>query len=164
MRFQWTPLWFRVGLTAFLQHLGGIHSGAGTSSLQRLLYVISRSFQNPQSTHVAVLAMSMLVVIFITIGHSIRPPHRPKEAPQRVRARSSILRLGVSRRHMGVCRARLYADPRKGRVGRGECRVEMGRNRSRSFAAVLVHALHHHLDIPTMAHRSESPGRNHHSP
>jgi hypothetical protein len=34
---KWTPLSFRIGLTAFLQHLGGIHTGAATSSLAWLI-------------------------------------------------------------------------------------------------------------------------------
>jgi hypothetical protein len=30
-RFQWSPLWLRLGVTSALQHLGGIHSGCAVS-------------------------------------------------------------------------------------------------------------------------------------
>ncbi|KIM29823.1 hypothetical protein M408DRAFT_67200 [Serendipita vermifera MAFF 305830] len=64
---KWTPLWFRIALTAFLQHLGGIHSGAATSSLIWLIYALIRSLQSPNTTHVVVLAMSVTVTFFIAI-------------------------------------------------------------------------------------------------
>lgn len=38
---QWAPLWFRLGCTSVLQHLGGIHSGCATSGFFWLIFKVT---------------------------------------------------------------------------------------------------------------------------
>lgn len=64
--FQWSPFWFRIFLTAFLQHLGGVHSGAATSGVVWLIYAVLRIFQDHRSNHLVLLAMGVIVVLFIS--------------------------------------------------------------------------------------------------
>lgn len=63
---KWSPFWFRIFLTAFLQHLGGVHSGAATSGVVWLIYAVLRIFQDHRSNHLVLLAMGAIVVLFIS--------------------------------------------------------------------------------------------------
>ncbi|KAJ6462736.1 hypothetical protein C8R47DRAFT_1180405 [Mycena vitilis] len=64
---KWPPLWFRLGLTSALQHLGGIHSGCGMSGAIWLVYrmvdIGTHYDEYPTSISVAGLVTTMAVVI-----------------------------------------------------------------------------------------------------
>lgn len=66
---QWTPLWFRLGCTSVLQHLGGIHSGCATSGFLWLIYSTVTIFIDYKNNHDAVLATGVItnIVIGLTI-------------------------------------------------------------------------------------------------
>ncbi|KNZ74883.1 hypothetical protein J132_05882 [Termitomyces sp. J132] len=66
---KWTPLWFRLGCTSVLQHLGGIHSGCGLSGFMWLIFRMVWVFIHHKTTHTSVLVFGLitLVIILITI-------------------------------------------------------------------------------------------------
>ena len=63
---QWTPLSFRIGLTAFLQHIGGIHSGCAASGVAWFIFAVVRNFQHHAVNHIpkVVLAWGVITVSF----------------------------------------------------------------------------------------------------
>jgi hypothetical protein len=65
---KWTPLWFRLGCTSVLQHLGGIHSGCAVSAVIWLIYRVVDNFRDLDGiTHTSVLVLGVItnVVVFI---------------------------------------------------------------------------------------------------
>ncbi|KAJ7350454.1 hypothetical protein DFH08DRAFT_110779 [Mycena albidolilacea] len=70
---KWPPLWFRLGCTSALQHLGGIHSGCATSGAAwlvfRIVLVISDYRHFPASIITAGVITS--VAIFISIASAL---------------------------------------------------------------------------------------------
>ena len=79
---QWTPLWFRIFWTAFLQHIGGIHSGCATASLAWFIFVLVRGFQNHVALHTpkvvlawGVIAVTVTAVTLIAAAPWIRHYH-----------------------------------------------------------------------------------------
>ncbi|KAF8737706.1 hypothetical protein AX14_012476 [Amanita brunnescens Koide BX004] len=64
---KWTPLWFRLGCTSVLQHLGGIHSGCGLSGLIWLLYKIIVDFIDADVQHDAVLVMGTITLVLVAL-------------------------------------------------------------------------------------------------
>jgi len=65
---KWTPLWFRLGCTSVLQHLGGIHSGCATSGLGWLIFRVTLIFIDHINNHNAVLAMGVVTNILVAIS------------------------------------------------------------------------------------------------
>jgi hypothetical protein len=65
---KWTPLWFRLGCTSALQHLGGIHSGCATSGLGWLIFRVTLIFIDHINNHNAVLAMGVITNILVVIS------------------------------------------------------------------------------------------------
>ncbi|KZV80269.1 hypothetical protein EXIGLDRAFT_659885 [Exidia glandulosa HHB12029] len=65
---KWTPLWFRLGCTSVLQHLGGIHSGCATSGVIWLIYKVVDIFVNHDVNHDAVLVMGVLTNIAVIVS------------------------------------------------------------------------------------------------
>ncbi|EMD33120.1 hypothetical protein CERSUDRAFT_87441 [Gelatoporia subvermispora B] len=57
---KWTPLWFRLGCTSVLQHLGGIHSGCATSGFAWLIFRVTLIFIDHKDNHDAVLIMGVI--------------------------------------------------------------------------------------------------------
>ncbi|KAJ7219073.1 hypothetical protein GGX14DRAFT_589811 [Mycena pura] len=57
---KWTPLWFRLGCTSVLQHLGGIHSGCALSGVLWLLFKVVNNFRHLDVTHDAILIMGVV--------------------------------------------------------------------------------------------------------
>jgi hypothetical protein len=53
-------LWFRLGCTSVLQHLGGIHSGCAVSGLIWLLYHVINLFRSMHSINDSVLVMGVI--------------------------------------------------------------------------------------------------------
>ncbi|KAK2460547.1 hypothetical protein APHAL10511_007017 [Amanita phalloides] len=62
---KWTPLWFRLGCTSVVQHLGGIHSGCGISGLIWLLYKVIINFINTDIQHDAVLVTGTVTLVLV---------------------------------------------------------------------------------------------------
>jgi len=67
---KWPPLWFRLGCTSVLQHLGGIHSGCALSGLGWLLYrVFYYDFRrNLHVTHDSILVMGVLTSAAVAVA------------------------------------------------------------------------------------------------
>ncbi|KAL0072705.1 hypothetical protein AAF712_000468 [Marasmius tenuissimus] len=65
---KWTPLWFRLGCTSVLQHLGGIHSGCAISGFMWIMFKIVILFEEYRAAHPAVLTMSILTAVMISIS------------------------------------------------------------------------------------------------
>jgi len=64
---KWSPLWWRLGCTSVLQHLGGIHSGCALSGLGWLTLKVVNDFRLHNVNHNAVLitgtATNLVVLI-----------------------------------------------------------------------------------------------------
>ncbi|KAH7104938.1 hypothetical protein BKA62DRAFT_430130 [Auriculariales sp. MPI-PUGE-AT-0066] len=65
---KWTPLWFRLGCTSALQHLGGIHSGCATSGVLWLIYKVIDIFIHHNVNHDAVLVTGVLTNICVIVS------------------------------------------------------------------------------------------------
>ncbi|KAF7295113.1 Urb2 domain-containing protein [Mycena indigotica] len=65
---KWTPLWFRLGCTSVLQHLGGIHSGCALSGVLWLLFKVVNSFRHLDVTHDAILIMGVVTNVAVIIS------------------------------------------------------------------------------------------------
>ncbi|EIN06733.1 hypothetical protein PUNSTDRAFT_72474 [Punctularia strigosozonata HHB-11173 SS5] len=57
---KWTPLWWRLGCTSVLQHLGGIHSGCASSGFAWLIFRVDN--------HDAVLVMGVITNIAVAVS------------------------------------------------------------------------------------------------
>jgi hypothetical protein len=64
---KWPPLWFRLGITSSLQHLGGIHSGCGVSAVGWLTYRVYNIYNERHYFHPAVLATGLTTLVFLCI-------------------------------------------------------------------------------------------------
>lgn len=65
---QWTPLWFRLGCTSALQHLGGIHSGCATSGFAWLIFRVTLIFIDHKDNHDAVLIMGVITNLAVAVS------------------------------------------------------------------------------------------------
>jgi hypothetical protein len=65
---KWPPLWFRLGCTSVLQHLGGIHSGCALSGVIWLLFKVVNNFRKLDVTHDAVLVMGVVTNLAVMIS------------------------------------------------------------------------------------------------
>ncbi|TCD60624.1 hypothetical protein EIP91_009770 [Steccherinum ochraceum] len=65
---KWTPLWFRLGCTSSLQHLGGIHSGCATSGFAWLIFRVTLIFIDHKDNHDAVLIMGVITNLAVAIS------------------------------------------------------------------------------------------------
>ena len=79
---QWTPLWWRIFLTALVQHVGGVHSGCAASGVAWLAYSVVRAFQRHARQHTpavvlawAVVTLAVAVVVMVAAMPSIRHYH-----------------------------------------------------------------------------------------
>ncbi|KAK0480920.1 hypothetical protein IW261DRAFT_1398516 [Armillaria novae-zelandiae] len=57
---KWPPLWFRLGISSTLQHVGGIHSGCAISAVMWLIFKCSLIFYERISLNGAILAFGVL--------------------------------------------------------------------------------------------------------
>ncbi|KAF8531736.1 hypothetical protein JB92DRAFT_3086536 [Gautieria morchelliformis] len=64
---KWTPLWFRLGCTSVVQHLGGIHSACATSGLLWLIYKVTQTFIDHSSNPAPILVIGVITNLFILI-------------------------------------------------------------------------------------------------
>lgn len=65
---KWPPLWFRLGCTSTLQHLGGIHSGSATSGFAWLVFKVILIFIDHRNNHDAVLVAGVLTNLAVTVS------------------------------------------------------------------------------------------------
>ncbi|KAF9642277.1 hypothetical protein BDM02DRAFT_3068807, partial [Thelephora ganbajun] len=65
---KWPPLWFRLGCTSVLQHLGGIHSGCATSGFAWLIFKVILIFIDHSANHDAVLVMGVLTNLAVAVS------------------------------------------------------------------------------------------------
>ncbi|KAI9465291.1 hypothetical protein BJY52DRAFT_1114066 [Lactarius psammicola] len=65
---KWTPLWFRLGCTSTLQHLGGIHSGCATSAFAWLIFRLVLLFNNRKDNPDPVLFAGVVTSIFVAVS------------------------------------------------------------------------------------------------
>ncbi|KAI0665659.1 hypothetical protein C8Q78DRAFT_545049 [Trametes maxima] len=65
---KWTPLWFRLGCTSVLQHLGGIHSGCAASGFAWLIFRVTLIFIDHKDNHDAVLIAGVVTNIAVSIS------------------------------------------------------------------------------------------------
>ncbi|KAH9977208.1 hypothetical protein BGW80DRAFT_1456530 [Lactifluus volemus] len=77
---KWPPLWWRLGCTSVLQHLGGIHSGCALSGVLWLIFKIVNNFRhhsiNPNAiiiigtiTNIAVIISALSAIPWIRNNH-----------------------------------------------------------------------------------------------
>ncbi|EKM53357.1 uncharacterized protein PHACADRAFT_259674 [Phanerochaete carnosa HHB-10118-sp] len=66
---KWTPLRWRIFLTAFIQHIGGIHSGCAVSAVAWLFFLVIREFQKRYAKHTpsVVLAWGIITLVFVNV-------------------------------------------------------------------------------------------------
>ncbi|KAF9451497.1 hypothetical protein P691DRAFT_352740 [Macrolepiota fuliginosa MF-IS2] len=65
---KWTPLWFRLGCTSVLQHLGGIHSGCATSGFLWLIFKVALIFIQHRSNHDVILVFGVVTNLIVAIS------------------------------------------------------------------------------------------------
>ncbi|KAF9268705.1 hypothetical protein L218DRAFT_994533 [Marasmius fiardii PR-910] len=65
---KWPPIWFRLGCTSVLQHLGGIHSGCASSGFLWIIFKVVIIFADHRNNHDAVLVMSVLTSLAIAVS------------------------------------------------------------------------------------------------
>jgi hypothetical protein len=65
---KWPPLWFRLGCTSALQHLGGIHSGCASSGFVWLIFRVVLIFIDHKDNHDAVLIMGVITNLAVSIS------------------------------------------------------------------------------------------------
>ncbi|KAL5529069.1 hypothetical protein ACEPAG_5043 [Sanghuangporus baumii] len=65
---KWPPLWFRLGCTSVLQHLGGIHSGCALSGLAWLTLKVVNTFRQHDVQHDSVLIAGVFTNLAVAIS------------------------------------------------------------------------------------------------
>ncbi|CDO70704.1 hypothetical protein BN946_scf184798.g19 [Trametes cinnabarina] len=64
---KWPPLWFRLGCTSVLQHLGGIHSGCAVSGIIWLTLKVVNTYRNHINENNAILIVGLLTNVAVII-------------------------------------------------------------------------------------------------
>ncbi|KAH9967880.1 hypothetical protein BC827DRAFT_1373120 [Russula dissimulans] len=64
---KWSPLWWRLGCTSVLQHLGGIHSGCALSGTGWLILKVVNNFRHHSLHHLSILIVGTITNIVIII-------------------------------------------------------------------------------------------------
>ncbi len=67
LKSQWTPLWFRLGCTSTLQHLGGVHSGCATSACAWIIFRLVLLFNNRKDNPDPMLFAGVVTSIFVAV-------------------------------------------------------------------------------------------------
>ncbi|KAJ7287243.1 hypothetical protein C8J57DRAFT_580227 [Mycena rebaudengoi] len=70
---KWPPLWFRLGCTSILQHLGGIHSGCATSGAVWLVFRIVLIIVDYRHFPASIVASGIVTsaAVFISIASAL---------------------------------------------------------------------------------------------
>ncbi|KAH9946290.1 uncharacterized protein BXZ73DRAFT_95794 [Epithele typhae] len=64
---RWAPLWWRLGCTSVLQHLGGIHTGCAVSGIVWLTFKVVKTYINHVNENNAILALGVLTNVAVII-------------------------------------------------------------------------------------------------
>ncbi|KAH9998968.1 hypothetical protein BJV77DRAFT_1064468 [Russula vinacea] len=64
---KWPPLWWRLGCTSILQHLGGIHSGCALSGTGWLILKVVNIFRNHSVNNISILVVGAATNVAIII-------------------------------------------------------------------------------------------------
>ncbi|KAG8217453.1 hypothetical protein J3R82DRAFT_5598 [Butyriboletus roseoflavus] len=64
---KWTPLYFRLGCTSTLQHLGGIHSSCAISGIAWLILMIVNQYKVKYDYNDSLLAFGVVLIITLII-------------------------------------------------------------------------------------------------
>lgn len=66
---KWTPLWFRLGCTSALQHLGGIHSSCAVSGVAWFILMLVNQYnaRHLYDSSVLVFGVITVILLFITL-------------------------------------------------------------------------------------------------
>ncbi|KAI0262918.1 hypothetical protein BC834DRAFT_971733 [Gloeopeniophorella convolvens] len=65
---KWAPLWWRLGCTSVLQHLGGIHSGCALSGVCWLIVKVVNNFRHHAANHDSILIIGTITNIAVIIS------------------------------------------------------------------------------------------------
>ncbi|KAA1471260.1 hypothetical protein DENSPDRAFT_101912 [Dentipellis sp. KUC8613] len=65
---KWAPLWWRLGCTSVLQHLGGIHSGCALSGVCWLILKVVNNFRNHAAMHDSILVLGTVTNLAVIIS------------------------------------------------------------------------------------------------
>lgn len=65
---RWIPLRVKTTVTAFLQSLGGIHSGCGVSSIAWLVYALVLSLKDKENTSPLIITLACLILSLICLS------------------------------------------------------------------------------------------------
>ncbi|TFK67219.1 hypothetical protein BDN72DRAFT_799283 [Pluteus cervinus] len=60
---KWPPLWFRLGCTSVLHHIGGIHSGCATSGFLWLIFRVVLILKDDKRNHDSVVVMGVVTTV-----------------------------------------------------------------------------------------------------
>ncbi|XP_074373495.1 adenylate-forming reductase 03009-like [Apium graveolens] len=64
----WIPLWIKTSTTAFLQSLGGIHSGCGVSSIIWLVYAIILAIRNREESSLLTIYVAFAILFLVLLS------------------------------------------------------------------------------------------------
>lgn len=64
---KWTPLWFRLGCTSTLQHLGGIHSSCAISGIAWFIFMVVNQYNARHLYSGSILGFGVFTVILLFI-------------------------------------------------------------------------------------------------
>lgn len=64
---KWTPLWFRLGCTSTLQHLGGIHSSSAISGMAWFIFMVVNQYNARHLYSGSILGFGVFTVILLFI-------------------------------------------------------------------------------------------------
>ena len=83
---QWPPLWFRLGISSILQHLGGVHTGCAISGTMWLLFRICLVTVDSAKYNPAIIVTGFGNLICLVIAMTVAIPwirnHHHKYEPR----------------------------------------------------------------------------------
>ncbi|XP_044466550.1 adenylate-forming reductase 06235-like [Mangifera indica] len=68
---RWIPLRVKTTVTAFLQSLGGIHSGCGVSSIAWLVYALVLTLKDKENTSPLIITLACLILSLICLSSMV---------------------------------------------------------------------------------------------
>ncbi|KAJ7514686.1 hypothetical protein O6H91_23G055400 [Diphasiastrum complanatum] len=66
--YRWIPVLVKTSVTAFLQSVGGIHSGCGVSSVMWLVFAIEETLRHRNENSKAILAIAFAILVLLLIS------------------------------------------------------------------------------------------------
>ncbi|KIP03712.1 hypothetical protein PHLGIDRAFT_25971 [Phlebiopsis gigantea 11061_1 CR5-6] len=65
---KWSPLWWRIFLTGFIQHIGGIHSGCAAGGIAWFFFLVIRTFQHHVANHTPAVVLAWGIITLVVIN------------------------------------------------------------------------------------------------